>query len=86
MLNLYHFVVVFWSNNMPQTNVCVRSAIVFAVQIITALSLVLAAFVNLSVGKPEHHDLWLVLLSSAIGYIFPSPTLKRRKCEAETHV
>ena len=65
---------------------CVEPAIVFAVQIITALSLVMAAFINMSVGKPEQHDLWLVLLSSAIAYKFLSPTLKRRMCETETDI
>jgi FtsH-binding integral membrane protein len=66
---------------MSGTEVCIRSAIVFTVQILTAIGIVIASFVNLSIGNPDYHDLWLVLLASGIGYIFPSPSIKKRKCE-----
>lgn len=78
---LFHFLIVFRQVNM--LDVCTRSAIVFTVQVCTALSIVVAAYINLSVGDPDQHDLWLVLLASGIGYIFPSPTLNKRTVVVE---
>ena len=57
---------------------CPRSVVVFVVQLITVLGVIICALINLSLSA-ENHDLWLVLLSGAIGIIFPSPALKKRK-------
>jgi hypothetical protein len=60
--------------------VCPASAITYAVQLITVLCIVVTALVNLSL-EDTHKDVWLVLLSSSLGFIFPNPTLKKKKPE-----
>ena len=60
--------------------VCPASAITYAVQLIMVLCIVVTALVNLSL-EDTHKDVWLVLLSSSLGFIFPNPTLKKKKPE-----
>ncbi len=55
-----------------------RSEIVFAVQVVLVYVVVIVSIVNLSIGA-ENEKLWITLLSSAIGYVLPSPSLKLTK-------
>jgi len=52
-----------------------RAAIVYICQIVIVYAIIITSIVNLSLnnGNPE---LWISLLSSAIGYALPSPTLQ----------
>lgn len=64
---------------MPLDNICPRSAIIFAAQIITVLVIVITGAIKLTLGT-ENSPVWIVLLSSAVGFILPTPGLKRKKC------
>lgn len=64
---------------MDLSNICPRSAILFCVQIIAILAIVVAGVVNLTLYKGKE-EVWLILVSGAIGYIFPNPALKKRRC------
>ena len=67
-------------SEMDLSNICPRSAILFIVQIIAILTIVVCGIVNLTLYKGKE-EVWLILVSGAIGYIFPNPTLKKRRCE-----
>lgn len=51
------------------------SQIVFASQIIIIFGIVIVAIINLSLGS-EPHDLWLSILSSCLGLLLPTPSVK----------
>lgn len=55
-----------------------KSEIVYFCQMIVVYVIIITSIANLSMqnGKSE---LWITLLSSAIGYALPSPTLKSSK-------
>ncbi len=53
-----------------------RSEIVFIVQVVLVYIVVIVSIVNLSIENNKNDKLWITLLSSAIGYILPSPSLK----------
>lgn len=55
-----------------------KSEIVYFCQMIVVYVIIVTSIANLSMqnGKSE---LWITLLSSAIGYALPSPTLKSSK-------
>jgi hypothetical protein len=55
-----------------------RSEIVFFAQVILVYIVVIVSIVNLTIGSDED-KLWIALLSSSIGYILPSPSLKLNK-------
>ena len=55
-----------------------QNKITFAFQIIAVYGIILAAVINLTVQHPDK-ELWLVLLSSSIGFILPNPGLKYKK-------
>jgi hypothetical protein len=55
-----------------------RSEIVFMVQVLLVYIVVIVSIVNLTIGGADV-KLWITLLSSSIGYILPSPTLKLNK-------
>lgn len=59
-------------------NTLPRSEIIFFVQVILVYIVVIVSIVNLTIGCAED-KLWIALLSSSIGYILPSPTLKFNK-------
>jgi hypothetical protein len=61
---------------------------VFLSQIFVVYVVIIAAIVNLTFFPNSKHDLWITLLSSSIGYLLPSPTIKRHKAqviESENH-
>lgn len=57
---------------------CPKTEIVFFVQVFLVYIVVIVAIVNLTIGRADD-KLWTALLSSSIGYILPSPTLKIKK-------
>jgi len=52
-----------------------KSEIVYFCQMIVVYVIIITSIVNLSLQNGEN-ELWITLLSSAIGYALPSPTLK----------
>ena len=49
--------------------------IVFICQVLVVYSIIIASIYNLSIGTNER-ELWIKLLSSAVGYLLPNPVLK----------
>lgn len=47
-------------------------------QIVVVYAVILTAIIHLSLQSPDK-ELWLILLSSSLGYILPSPGLKFTK-------
>lgn len=54
------------------------SEIVFFCQVILIYIVIITCIINLSIQN-EPHDLWLILLSSTIGLVLPSPTIQHNK-------
>ena len=50
----------------------------FFAQVIVVYTIIITSSVQISLRRPDK-ELWLILLSSSIGYILPSPGLKFRK-------
>jgi len=55
-----------------------KSEIVYFCQMIMVYVIIVTSIVNLSLQNGKN-ELWITLLSSAIGYALPSPTLKATK-------
>ena len=52
-----------------------KNQITYVSQIIVIYAIIATAIVHLSIQSPNR-ELWLILLSSSLGYILPSPGLK----------
>lgn len=59
----------FCGNRIP------KNQFTFISQIIIIYAIVVTSIVHLSIQSPDR-ELWLILLSSSLGYILPSPGLK----------
>ena len=55
-----------------------KNPFTFFTQIIVVYMIIITSLVHISLRSPDK-ELWLILLSSSIGYILPSPGLKFRK-------
>lgn len=55
-----------------------KNRFTFLAQIIVVYMIIITSLVQISLRSPDK-ELWLILLSSSIGYILPSPGLKFRK-------
>ena len=55
-----------------------KNLLTFFTQIIVVYTIIITSLVQISLRSPDK-ELWLILLSSSIGYILPSPNLKFRK-------
>ena len=55
--------------------VCRRSKISFGIQISIICIVIIAAVINISLNT-GNKDLWVMLISSCLGYILPNPKLK----------
>ena len=55
-----------------------RSLTVFLSQTIIAYVVITVALINLSIGNHQE-TLWTALLSSCLGYLLPSPKIKKVK-------
>lgn len=71
------------SSRMDVKDICPRSAITFIIQVVAALVILIAAAVNLTLYE-NRQEVWVVLVSGAVGYLFPNPCLKKRKCQQQT--
>jgi len=54
-----------------------RTEIVFLAQILLLYTVAITALVNLTLNTPQR-ELWIILLSSALGYILPNPKIKKK--------
>ena len=52
-----------------------KSALTYYSQIVVIYAIIATSIIHLSLQSPDK-ELWLVLLSSSLGYILPAPTLK----------
>ena len=52
-----------------------RSEICYFTQILILYTVILTSLIQLSLGR-GNQDTWIILLSSCLGYILPSPKLK----------
>ena len=52
-----------------------KEEVVFFVQVLLIYIVVVASLVNISLGDKD--QLWILLLTSSIGYLLPNPTLHR---------
>ena len=53
-----------------------KSEVVFFTQIVLLYIVCICSLVNLSLGNKN--QLWVILLTSGIGYLMPNPSLKKR--------
>ncbi len=60
-----------WGNKLP------KSEIVFFAQVILIYIIVITSIVNISLGDTQ--ELWVILLTSCLGYLMPSPSLYKNK-------
>ena len=60
-----------------------KNRVSFWTQIIIVYLIIIVAITHLSLRSPDK-ELWLVLLSSSLGYILPSPGLKFAKPRVPT--
>ena len=51
----------------------------FFAQIVVVYTIIITSLIHLSLKSPDK-ELWLILLSSSVGYILLSPGLKFSKC------
>lgn len=56
----------------------VKNRLTFFAQIIVVYAIIITSLIQISLRSPDK-ELWLILLSSSVGYILPSPGLKFRK-------
>jgi hypothetical protein len=55
-----------------------KSEIVFGAQVLLIYIIVITAIVNLSLNNETGESkIWIILLSSCLGYILPSPKIKK---------
>lgn len=50
----------------------------FLAQIVVVYAIIITSLIQISLRSPDK-ELWLILLSSSVGYILPSPGLKFNK-------
>ena len=60
------------------TGKIVKNSFIFLAQIIVVYIIIITSLVQISLRSPDK-ELWLIVLSSSIGYILPSPSLKFKK-------
>lgn len=59
-----------------------KNRVTFIAQIVAIYGIIIVSAVNLSINSGSNQELWIALLSSAVGYVLPSPGLKYRKAKA----
>lgn len=64
--------------NIPFMEKKPKNTLIFFSQIIVIYFIIVAAIIQLSLYD-SNKDLWIILLSSSLGYILPSPNLKFKK-------
>lgn len=56
-----------------------KSELVYIFQIILVYVIVISCIANLSLKKDANTELWITLLGSSLGYILPSPKIKKSR-------
>lgn len=56
-----------------------KGEVVYLCQVFVIIGVVIACIVNLSISTGEKDSLWASLLSASVGYILPSPSIKKDK-------
>ena len=59
-------------------DVCRRSAVTYFIQMLTVLIVATVAVISISLGIGDK-DTFLILLSTALGYLLPCPKLKKKR-------
>jgi len=54
-----------------------KDCIVYISQLTVCLIIIITSIINLTLDYTSNRETWLVLLSSCLGYLLPSPTLKK---------
>lgn len=85
LISLSQFSVLIPPVNMSHCAICPRSAILFGVQTLTLLTIITIAVVKITT-QSEYNDVWVSLMSGAVGCLFPAPKLRRLKCACSTAV
>jgi len=65
------------SNGSIKSRVIIANRGLFVCQVAAILIVILACVVNLSLGK-DNTELWASLLSGSLGYLLPSPRIRKR--------
>ena len=55
-----------------------KQAVIYFTQIIIIYIVIISCIINIAIGKGDN-KLWTTLLSSCLGYLLPSPTLKPKE-------
>lgn len=55
-----------------------KNEIIYLSQVVLIYIVVCACIINLSIS-PNNHSLWASILSGALGYLLPSPSINNRK-------
>jgi len=55
-----------------------RSCVVYISQLVICSVVICASIINISLNPNAKNDTWLVLLSSCLGYLLPSPTMQSK--------
>ena len=56
-----------------------RSCVVYISQLVVCSVVIIASILNITLNPSVKNDTWLVLLSSCLGYLLPSPTMQRKE-------
>jgi hypothetical protein len=60
-------------------NHATKECVVYSIQVATAISVIIVSIINLSFeSDTSKRQVWLVLLSSCLGYVLPSPTINKK--------
>jgi len=60
-------------------NHATKECVVYSIQVATAISVIIISIINLSFeSDSSKRQIWLVLLSSCLGYVLPSPTINKK--------
>ena len=56
-----------------------KSEITYTLQVLLLYFVVISCIINLSINTDGKRDLWISLLASSLGYILPSPKIKKTR-------
>ena len=56
-----------------------KAEVVYFCQVVIIIIVVIACIVNLSIGTNNKDSLWASLLSASVGYLLPSPRIRKDK-------
>lgn len=59
-----------------------KEEVIYFSQVLLIFTVVLACLINLSLGRSGLDSLWSSLLSGSVGYLLPSPNIRKKKNDA----